>query len=248
MKALILSDIHANIFALRAIEAHERWDRVYCCGDLVDYGPFPLEVIRWAQEHDVHSVYGNHDRHVLTMTDEACLEARRSRTWKWSHDNWEQLTPDARAWLAALPRTLCFEADGLACQMQHQYDQGYGTVESESQFNAFWQQPAREGQKRLLLFGHTHRRCIHQLSDRQLWLNPGSVSYRRPDDNDKRAHYMMLEDGEIRFGAVSYDRTPLLKEAQKRLEKGIMLETELQDAFFCFGDAPTSRSPLPLPR
>lgn len=52
MKALIISDIHANIHALRAIEKVETWDTVYCCGDLTDYGPFPMEVIAWMKEHE----------------------------------------------------------------------------------------------------------------------------------------------------------------------------------------------------
>ena len=54
MKALILSDIHANIHALRAIWEHEQdRDAVYCTGDLVDYGPSPREIISWVREHHV---------------------------------------------------------------------------------------------------------------------------------------------------------------------------------------------------
>ena len=79
----------------------------------------------------------------------------------------------------------------------------------------------------------------------RLWLNPGSASYRRPDDRDKRAHYMLIEDGDIRFGAVEYDRSAMLARAMDYVKKGTMLETDLQDAMFFFGDAPTSREPLP---
>ena len=57
---------------------------------------------------------------------------------------------------------------------------------------------------------------------------------------------MIIEDGDIRFGAVSYDRLPLLNVAKQYQLRGYMLETELQDAYFFFGDAPTSRSPLPM--
>ncbi len=246
MKALIISDIHANIHALRAIEKVETWDTVYCCGDLTDYGPFPMEVIAWMKEHDAHVVCGNHDIHVMTMSDEACAEARRGHVWKWCHDNWEKMDQSAKAYLSALPTVLQFEMDGIEYQMQHQYDQRYGTVESEAQFNAFWKNAKDDHQQRRLLFGHSHRRCIHVLREDMMWINPGSVSYRRPDDPDKRAHYMIIEDGDIRFGAVSYDRSPLLNVAKKYQLRGYMLETELQDAYFFFGDAPTSRSPLPM--
>lgn len=48
MKALILSDIHSNIYALEAIWNKERdSDLILCAGDLVDYGPFPQEVLAW---------------------------------------------------------------------------------------------------------------------------------------------------------------------------------------------------------
>ena len=47
MRLGILSDIHANLPALEAILADiasREFDRVYCLGDLVGYGPFPNEV------------------------------------------------------------------------------------------------------------------------------------------------------------------------------------------------------------
>lgn len=96
-----------------------------------------------------------------------------------------------------------------------------------------------------MIFGHTHRRLVHRLDNDRLWLNPGSASYRRPDDRDKRAHYMLIEDGDIRFGAVEYDRSEMLARAMDYVKKGTMLETDLQDAMFFFGNAPTSREPLP---
>lgn len=243
MRMLLISDVHANIYALEAIEKAEKWDAAYCCGDLVDYGPFAAEALRWVQEHEVHCVRGNHDAHVLGLTQEDCRSARDERRWKWSHYNFEKIGEAGLAFLQSLPLTLRFSVDGVEYQMQHQYDQGYGTVESLDQFNRFWQ---GEGETRRLLFGHTHRRCIHMLDENTLWLNPGSASYRRPDDPDKRAHYMMIEDGQIRFGALEYDRTPLLEATQKLHDAGGMLETELQDGYFFFGDAPTSRSPLPV--
>lgn len=96
-----------------------------------------------------------------------------------------------------------------------------------------------------MIFGHTHRQCIHVLDQHMLWLNPGSVSYRRPDDPDKTAHYAVIENGEIRLCQVPYDRSHSLEEARKLNKAHGMMETELQDFFFFFGDARSSRDPLP---
>ena len=57
---------------------------------------------------------------------------------------------------------------------------------------------------------------------------------------------MMLENGAVRFGAISYDRSALLAKTSKYLREGRMLSTHLQDAFFFFGNATTTRSPLPM--
>ena len=50
MRLLILSDIHANIAALRAIEKDAgAVDAIYCAGDYVDYGTDPHEAIGWVR-------------------------------------------------------------------------------------------------------------------------------------------------------------------------------------------------------
>ena len=245
MRILLVSDVHANICAMRAIERTERWDEVWCCGDLVDFGPFPVEVIHWMREHNARCVLGNHDAHVLAIRREDCQRAYDVKQWQWTHQNLEQLAEQELNYLHELPRTLCLEADGICYQMQHQFDDGYGTVESLNQFRAFWKGGEDHPIKRLL-FGHTHRRGMHMLDENSHWLNPGSASYRRPDDPDKRAHYMMLEDGKVRFGAINYDRSLLLAKTAEYLREGRMLSTHLQDAFFFFGNAATTRSPLPM--
>lgn len=76
------------------------------------------------------------------------------------------------------------------------------------------------------------------------WLNPGSVSYRRPDDWNKEAQYIVIEDGRICLKSVPYDRSRSLEVSMQYLKKGKMMESELQDAMFFFGDAKTSREPL----
>lgn len=243
MKVLLISDIHSNICALEAIEQREQFDEVWCCGDLVDFGPFPTETIRWMQAHHARCVLGNHDTHVLSLTTEDCRRAYDARTWQWAHHNREQLDRSSLDYLHSLPLVLQLTADGIHYQMQHQFCDGYHMPESLHQFHACWK--GEHASERRLLFGHTHRQCIHQLDSHTLWINPGSTSYRRPDDPDKRAHYMILEEGHVRFGAVCYDRSKLFDATHSLLSEGRMLTTHLQDAFFFFGHAATTRDPLP---
>lgn len=76
------------------------------------------------------------------------------------------------------------------------------------------------------------------------WLNPGSISYRRPDDPEKTAQYMVITDGNISMKCVEYDRSPLYQEALRQEEEGRMACTEIQDFMFFFGDAKSTREPL----
>ena len=59
MRILLLSDIHANIAALCAIERDAgAVDAIYCAGDYVDYGTDPHEVIAWVRQHEARCVMG----------------------------------------------------------------------------------------------------------------------------------------------------------------------------------------------
>jgi predicted phosphodiesterase len=65
----ILSDIHANYEALDTILRYLHTIDVrdiVCCGDIVGYGPSPVECISTLQKYSFRSVYGNHDQAFLT--------------------------------------------------------------------------------------------------------------------------------------------------------------------------------------
>lgn len=251
MKLLVISDIHSNIWALNEImKAEPHYDLLCCAGDLVDYGTAPCEVIRWMQTCDrLQLVQGNHDLHTVNTWKEQKFNHISSKEYKWVHHNCRRLDKDGIRYLEQLPVHLTFEADGYVYLLQHQYDEKYGVIESRRQFEEYWNTFAdkayRDAKNRRMIFGHSHRQCIHVLDEGMEWLNPGSVSYRRPDDPDKTAHYAVIEDGVIRLCHIPYDRSPLLKEAQRLASQNGMMDTELQDFFFFFGDAETSRDPLP---
>jgi len=72
MKILLLSDIHANYAALKAIDDQvdaSSFDLVLNGGDTLVYGPYPNQTIDWLRDHRAISILGNTDRHVLTLLD-----------------------------------------------------------------------------------------------------------------------------------------------------------------------------------
>ena len=65
----VISDIHANLPALKAV-LHEiddlRVDSILCCGDVVGYGPHPRECVGLLRDRDIPCVLENHDIQVST--------------------------------------------------------------------------------------------------------------------------------------------------------------------------------------
>ncbi|OUS74043.1 metallophosphatase family protein [Paenibacillus sp. MY03] len=236
MKALIISDIHSNVYSLEAIrKAEQDCDLIYCAGDLVDYGPFPREVIEWVHKNDVICVRGNHDDTIIDLyrNGNGGHDVAEDAI-KWAHYNARLLGEAEISFLESMPVCRTFEMDGYSYTMQHLYD-NYLTIDSLPKYDAFWAErnggTTEAAGNRRIIFGHTHRRCIHYLSDTSLWLNPGSVSYRRRDDASKEAHYFTITDGEIAMKSLVYDRTPLLEAAQKMQLK----EDDMRVAYFFFG-------------
>jgi diadenosine tetraphosphatase ApaH/serine/threonine PP2A family protein phosphatase len=85
MRALIISDIHANLTALEAVLADiGKFDTVWCLGDLVGYGPDPNECVeRIRSLPGLVCLQGNHDAAVVEKIDIAAFnsEARQAVLW-----------------------------------------------------------------------------------------------------------------------------------------------------------------------
>ena len=68
MRTALISDLHGNIVALRAVLAQirrSRADRIVCLGDVATLGPAPAEVIETLAELGCACVLGNHDAFLL---------------------------------------------------------------------------------------------------------------------------------------------------------------------------------------
>lgn len=100
MRALILSDIHANLEALEAVlAAAPAHDVVWNLGDVVGYGANPNEVIEQSRRLGTVFVRGNHDRACCGLggAEEFNPIARRAAHWTEG-----VLTGEHREWLRHL--------------------------------------------------------------------------------------------------------------------------------------------------
>ncbi len=220
MKWAILSDVHANAKALRAVLAEVRADgcgKILCLGDVVGYGPSPAEAVALVRENCDATILGNHDAAVAgrMWTDDFIDRANDSAS---SHR--QQLDKGAVAWLKALP--LVHEESGFAC--------AHGDFAQPERFNyvsdaedavASWN--ARSEQ--LLFVGHTHNALIHVVGasgtphrmvpqdfaieeGKRYIVNPGSVGW--PRDGSHRASWATYDDAKrvVSFHSLDLDALP----------------------------------------
>ena len=213
MRYLLLSDIHSNIEALRAVLLEIisiRTDKYVILGDLVGYGASPNEVVRTIRKLDPAVVIrGNHDKVASGLSSGYGFNyiARDAALWTQA-----KLSNENREYLADLPRGPVV-VDGLFDIMHgSHYDEDYYLLEPGEVSFGF-----RRSESRLTFFGHTHipiiwiydceektvepKLCEYDTNGRYEFLlekgkryliNPGSVG--QPRDMDPRASFAIFDE------------------------------------------------------
>jgi predicted phosphodiesterase len=102
MRALILSDIHANLEALTAVlAAAVDWDALWNLGDMVGYGASPNEVLDLIRPLATMTVRGNHDRVCCGLSSSVHFNPTARASAEWTQ---KELSPGNVDWLSSLPQ------------------------------------------------------------------------------------------------------------------------------------------------
>lgn len=216
MRILVVSDIHANLIAFETVleDAKGQWDKIWCLGDLVGYGPKPNECVSLLREYDHVSLSGNHDWAVLGKLDinDFNTEARKAALW-----TRKVISEDTREYLDALPAKCIVDNFTLAHASPRQPVWEY-IIDYETALANF-----AHFETNVCLVGHTHipillaekesgevavfnptyKETIY-LEESKVIINPGSVG--QPRDSDPRAAYAFLDTEEMtwEFYRVAY--------------------------------------------
>ena len=200
VKLLILSDIHGNWPALEAVlRAEGSWDAVAFCGDAVDYGPHPVECVRWLAEHTDYGVRGNHDNALALGVDCHCLESFRDLSQATAAWHANLLDEFDRLFLAQLPTIECFQPAGLNFRLSHATPQG-GLFEYLPMDR--WKERVEGLVTDYVLIGHTHVQGMMTFGAVTV-INPGSVGLAQ--DVPGEACYAVCDSGRMRLESVPYD-------------------------------------------
>ncbi|HEY7113578.1 MAG TPA: YfcE family phosphodiesterase [Thermoanaerobaculia bacterium] len=213
MRLLVVSDIHANFEALRAIP--DSFDYVLCLGDLVDYGPEPEACLQWLRDRDAICVRGNHDQAVaahVPCRGNPGLAQEAEATRRLFQD---RLLPADASYLGTLPFQTRLRLGGMRFHLVHATpsDPLYTYVRPGDRGR--WARELERVSADVLLVGHTHLPMILRIGEKTV-INPGSVG--QPRDGDPRASFAVIEDGRPRLDRVAYD----VEATVRRLEKSAL--------------------------
>lgn len=70
LRIAVISDIHANLEAFRAVLGDiddQNVDSIICLGDIIGYGPDPQECVDLIRERDIPTVMGNHEQGLINQ-------------------------------------------------------------------------------------------------------------------------------------------------------------------------------------
>jgi len=104
MRYAIISDIHANLAAFRAVlDDLDHVDRIWCLGDVVGYGPDPNECIELLRTLPHIAVAGNHDWAIIGELAVSDFNDDARQACEWTR---EQVTSANMTYLVQLPTTI----------------------------------------------------------------------------------------------------------------------------------------------
>ena len=219
---LILSDLHSNLQALRAVMRYARRrvvDRFVLLGDLVGYGANPNETLDLVRQMEPRVVVrGNHDRACTSAGSDLgfSLPARTAASWTRTH-----LTPDHAWFLERLPRGPLDVGGAYLITHGSPLDEDTYLLHPREVLQAF------DGfSHQICFFGHTHlaegyeldeaAQCLRHLAfEPGTWfrlrdgcrylINPGSVG--QPRDRDPRLSFMTYDPaaGRLKLHRLDYD-------------------------------------------
>jgi predicted phosphodiesterase len=220
----VLSDIHGNLEALDAVLAdiaRRPVSAIYCLGDIVGYGPNPVECLERAMQWDV-VILGNHDQAV--MFDPAGFAASAERAIFWTRTVLESTRrDDLWNFLTQRPRTHHRDdflfVHGSARNPLNEY------VLPEDIYNQSKLTTIAALIERYCFCGHTHLpgvfvaplerhgdwqfftpeecRSFWRFDGRKTIVNVGAVG--QPRDYNWRACYATVEGRDVVFHRIKYD-------------------------------------------
>jgi predicted phosphodiesterase len=220
VKLVLISDIHSNLEAfervLQDINSQE-YDNIICLGDIVGYGPDPVECIDIIRDNEIQCLMGNHDASVCGILSSSYFNIYAKKAVEWTAD---VLSENHIEYLKNLPFVADFENmlfihGALNEPFDYILDQNSLNKNIEILKNEY-------PNKNFCFFGHTHvpfisrdgtfeyaeqgKYNLGQTENNIFFINPGSVGQPRGGMTNKSSYCIYnTETNELTYKNVEYD-------------------------------------------
>ncbi len=220
----IISDIHGNLEALTSVLADidaRAITRIICLGDVIGYGPNPLECIDTVIQRCEFSLMGNHDFAIFFEPSNFNTAAENAAFWTRSQfESDKDIERRNRRWkyVGSMPtrmsndRFVCFHGSPRKPINEYVFPDDIYTAPQKMAaiFDRF---------EKLCFVGHTHVPGVfipdpdfyspeelnnrYAIASERAMINVGSVG--QPRDRNPQASYAILHDDSVEFVRVPYD-------------------------------------------
>ena len=218
LKTAIISDIHSNLEALETVLRDiedQKVDRIYCLGDVVGYGPDPLECIDLVIRNCELVILGGHDQAALVDPDG--FPAGAERAIFWTRQLLESSSIHRMDFLEKLPRRfqegkwLYVHGSARNATYEFVFPEDIHNERKMERIFALVDKYCFQGRTHQPgIFTHDHRFLTpedvdfeYDLCNQKTLINVGAVG--QPRDGNPDACYVILEDNHIAFRRIKYD-------------------------------------------
>ena len=218
MKIAVISDIHANIYALMsALEDidSEKVDTIICLGDLVGYGPHPNEVVSTIRRRNILCLKGNYDSSVVDNEYSFIRENSINRfSLPWAVN---ELREENRVFLDNLPSTISLNIAKKNILFVHGSPNKINEYLLENGENT--SEIMKSLKEDILVCAHTHLPCAKEFGNK-LFINCGSIG--KPKIGRPNSTYCIIDI--TNFGGVKVKTKEISYEVKKIIKDMTMLK------------------------
>lgn len=216
----IITDIHNNVIALRAVLdrlRQMRCDRIICCGDIIGIGPCPEETVREMMRiPNLICVRGNHETYLLEGMPTEYPNEEHMSCGEMEHHRWEHglLSEGSVAFLRSLPYRIDFACEGKTVSVMH------SCMDREGHFSGSVRDPKSSDllnmfagiDSDIIIYGHDHARNIATGS--KTYINVGALGCPSGDRNIARTGVLRIEQGHVSIEPVDvpYDADEVVRQ------------------------------------
>ena len=211
MKLGIITDIHNNLTALKAVVEKLNQmgcDEIICCGDIIGIGPYPEETVQYIMQiPNLIAVRGNHEKYLLEGMPGEYPNEENMGFEEMKHHKWEHslLSAESIAFLESLPYETDIACEGFNVSITHT------CMDSDGHYINYKINPSADDLDKMfadiksdiVLYGHDH--CRNICKGDKLYINVGSLGCPAWDKNIARGGILKIENGSVEIQPIDVE-------------------------------------------